>query len=408
MENPLLRMQGISKIYPGVTALDGVDFDLLPGEVHVLLGENGAGKSTLVKILSGAVRKTTGTIDLFGKAVEILHPAHARKLGIAIIYQELNLVPHLSAGENIFLGREPGPGLGVIDQQQLIKEAQNALDALGLQLDARTPVAELGVAAQQMVEIVRALSLNARILIMDEPTSALSEMEIRRLFAILKELNQAGVAVIYISHRMEELFSLGDRVTVLRDGRIAGRRIIAETSRDELVRLMVNRDLQHQYPRKRPERGEAVLEVSSLTRRDSFSDIGFALHRGEIVGMAGLMGSGRTEIALALFGVGRVDSGMIRIHGKGRSIRHPKDAIRQGMALLTEDRKSQGLVLDLSVRENITLPGLKRMSRLGILRVGREKEQASRFIRELRIRTPGMEQKTLYLSGGNQQKVVLA
>ncbi|MBN2416931.1 sugar ABC transporter ATP-binding protein [bacterium] len=408
MKQTLLRMQAITKIYPGVTALDRVDFDLESGEVHVLLGENGAGKSTLVKILSGAVRKTSGTIELSGRTVDIAGPAHARGLGIGIIYQELNLVPHLSAGENIFLGREQGPGWGVISQERLMKEAQNGLDGLDLNLDARTPVSALGVAEQQMVEIVRALSIDARILIMDEPTSALSDVEIDRLFATLAALKKRGVGVIYISHRMEELFTIGDRVTVLRDGRVAGRRTIAETSREDLVRLMVNRELEEQYPRIRPERGEPVLEGAGLSRSGSFTDVTFTLHRGEILGMAGLMGSGRTEIARALFGIDRLDSGTVRIHGRETAVTDPGAAIGYGMGFLTEDRKSQGLVLDLSVRENITLPGLKRFTRMGLLRIHGEKETAQRFIRELRIRTPGMDRKTLYLSGGNQQKVVLA
>jgi ribose transport system ATP-binding protein len=405
---PALTLRGIRKAFPGVVALDGVDFELLPGEVHILLGENGAGKSTLMKIISGAVRRDAGEISLQGAPVEIAGPRHAQQLGIGIIYQELNLIPHLTAGENIFLGREPVLAPGVIDQAKLGRDAQHILAALGVSIDARVVVADLSVAEQQMVEVAKALSLDARVLIMDEPTSALTASEIKELFATIARLKARGVGIVYISHRMEELFAIGDRVTVLRDGRHVATRRIAETTMPELVRLMVGRDLKDHFPKQKAPVGDEVLRVEGLARDGVLHDINFSLRRGEVVGIAGLMGSGRTELARVIFGADRRDGGRIFIHGAERRLASPGAAIAAGLGFLTEDRKTQGLVLVLSVKENICLPSTSAFSRAGVMQPAREHEAATKYIAELRIKTPSAQQRAVHLSGGNQQKVVLA
>ena len=406
-DQPVLRLRGIAKRYPGVVALDGVDLDVQRAEVHVLLGENGAGKSTLMKIISGAVPRDAGEIFLDGVPADITNPRQAQTLGIGIIYQELNLVPHLTAGENILLGREPALAPGVIDQRQLVRAAQQQLDDIGVTLDARAVVRRLSVAQQQMVEVAKALSLNARVLIMDEPTSALSRQEIQELFATIRRLKARGVAIIYISHRMEELFEIGDRVTVLRDGQHVGTRRIAETTMAELVRLMVGRDLRDQYPKQPAPLGAEALRVEHLRRDGVLHDISFTLRRGEVLGVAGLMGSGRTELARAIFGADAIDGGRVLISGQAEKISSPRAAIDLGLGFLAEDRKHQGLVLALSVQENICLPSVNRLSQFGVMQPARETAAAAQCIAELRIKTPGPHQRVVNLSGGNQQKVVL-
>ena len=403
----MLRLQGIRKAFPGVVALDGVDLELLAGEVHILLGENGAGKSTLMKIISGAVRRDAGMISIDGVPVEITGPRHAQQLGIGIIYQEFNLIPHLTAGENILLGREPSLLPGLIDQRRLMEDAQKLLNDLGVTIDARTVVRRLSVAQQQMVEVAKALSLNARVLIMDEPTSALTESEIKELFSAIRRLKTRGVAIVYISHRMEELFLIGDRVTVLRDGRHVGTRRIAETAMPELVRMMVGRDLNEHFPKQAARVGEEALRVEGLTRKGVLEDITFTLRRGEVVGIAGLMGSGRTELARAIFGADPLDAGKIFVHGRERRLNSPRAAIDAGIGFLTEDRKTQGLILVLSVQENICLPSAGTFSRVGFMQAARERAAATKAITDLRIKTPGAQQRVGLLSGGNQQKVVL-
>ena len=405
---PLLTLRGIRKEFPGVIALDGVDLELLAGEVHVLLGENGAGKSTLMKIIAGAVARDAGEIRVNGAATEIANPRHAQSLGIGIIYQEFNLIPHLTAGENILLGREPKLAPGIIDQRRLMREAQHHLDALGVAIDARTTVSRLSVAQQQMVEVAKALSVDARVLIMDEPTSALTGQEIKELFAAIGRLKARGVAIAYISHRMEEIFAIGDRVTVLRDGRNVGTCAIGATTMAELVRMMVGRDLKEQFPKKRTAIGAEALRVEQLRRTGVLHDISFALRRGEVVGLAGLMGSGRTELARALFGADRLDGGKIFVRGEEKRIASPRAAIDLGLGLLTEDRKQHGLVLVLSVQENVCLPSVNRLARAGVMQPSRETSLAAQRIAELRIKTPGPWQRVVNLSGGNQQKVVLA
>ncbi|MDP2886876.1 MAG: sugar ABC transporter ATP-binding protein [Ignavibacteria bacterium] len=404
----VLRMQKIRKEFPGVLALDNVDFELREGEVHVLLGENGAGKSTLVKILSGAHQLTSGEILLFGKSVEIRSPRHSQQLGVGIIYQELNLISSLSAAENIFLGREKTNALGLIDTRALLASAHTLLDDLGLHINCDEPIKNFGIAQRQMIEVAKALSLDARILIMDEPTSALSETEIRQLFETIRRLKSTGVSVIYISHRLEEIFEIGDRVTVLRDGKLVGTKSINEISKSELVRMMVNRELKEHYPRQRTQIGEEVLRVEQLCTKSGLKDISFSLHRGEIVGVSGLLGSGRTELARAIFGADRIDSGNVYVKGILRTITSPRAAINLSIGFLTEDRKSQGLVLSLSVKENISLPSLDSFCRLGVINGRREEREAGSYVRDLRVKTPGLGQKALHLSGGNQQKVVLA
>ncbi|MBK7598074.1 MAG: sugar ABC transporter ATP-binding protein [Acidobacteria bacterium] len=408
MENNLaLQMRAIRKTFPGVVALNNVDFDLRRGEVHILLGENGAGKSTLMKILSGAYQKDSGKILLNNREIEIKNPRHSCELGIGIIYQELNLVPHLSAAENIFLGREPA-AFGLIDKKRMNQSAQRLLAGLGMDFDPQRLVRELSIAEQQMVEIAKAISLDARILIMDEPTSALTEREIKELFARIRLLKSDGVSIIYISHRMEELFEIGDRVTVLRDGNWVGTHNIAEVTKPELIRMMVNRELTQQFPKIKAPRGREVLRVEGLSRNDALTRISFSLYEGEILGISGLLGSGRTELARAIFGLDKIDAGSIQVKGRLQKITSPRQAINLGFGFLTEDRKTQGLVLPLSVQENICLPSVERFSRFGVVSNSEETEAAGRFLKDLRIKATGLGQRVIYLSGGNQQKVVLS
>ncbi|HLE63051.1 MAG TPA: sugar ABC transporter ATP-binding protein [Pyrinomonadaceae bacterium] len=407
-ESPVLEMRHIGKRFPGVVALDDVDFELRRGEVHVLLGENGAGKSTLMKILSGAYPKNAGNIILDSAEVEIRNPKHAQTLGISTIYQEFNLIPHLSVGENIFLGREPAHLPGVIDQRAMFQAARRALSDLGLALNPRKLVKELRVAEQQMVEVAKALSLDARILIMDEPTAALTEHEIVELFATIRRLKDKGVSIVYISHRLEELFEIGDRVTVLRDGRSVGTYDVREMSKAELIRLMVNRELTELFPKEKAPMGPEVLRVEGLTTQGGLKDITFALHKGEVLGIAGLLGAGRTELARAIFGLDKISSGGIYINGTLRKIGSPRSAINAGIGFLTEDRKSQGLVLPLSVERNLCLSSLDKFSKWGVMDTRQEKRAAGRYVTELRIKTPSLDQKVIFLSGGNQQKVVLS
>ncbi|MHC4266352.1 MAG: sugar ABC transporter ATP-binding protein [Planctomycetota bacterium] len=404
----ILKMNGIRKTFPGVTALDDIHFELRRGEVHVLLGENGAGKSTLVKILSGAYQKTSGEIFLFDSETNIRNPKHAQQLGISIIYQELNLIPYLSVGENIFLGREPMAGPGVINSSKLFESSEQILSELGVKIDVRQAVKNLGVAEQQMVEVAKALSMESKILIMDEPTSALTEREIKELFATIRKLKSRGVSIIYISHRLEELFEIGDRVTVLRDGKFVGNVKIKNTNKSELIRMMVNRELKEQFPKKKSKAGEEVLRVENLSTEGVLNDISFSLYRGEVLGISGLMGSGRTELARAIFGIEKFDSGKIYIRNEAKQLKSPCNAISMGIGFLTEDRKSQGLVLSLSVKENICLSSIERFSRLGRMDRKAENQAAAQYVKELRIKTSNLNQKVMYLSGGNQQKVVMS
>lgn len=405
---PVLEMRQIGKTFPGVVALDDVNFELRRGEVHILLGENGAGKSTLMKILSGAYQKSAGQIILDSREVEIKNPKHAQTLGISTIYQEFNLIPHLSVGENIFLGREPARLPGFINQRAIFQNAKHALRALGLDLNPWNLVRELRVAEQQMVEVAKALSLDARILIMDEPTAALTEHEIVELFTAIRRLKEKGVSIIYISHRIEELFEIGDRVTVLRDGHSVGTYDVRGTSKSELIRLMVNRELTELFPKEKAPIGQEILRVDGLSTKGFLKDISFSLHKGEVLGIAGLLGAGRTELARAIFGLDKITSGTIRINGANQKIGSPRTAINSGIGFLTEDRKSQGLVLTLSVERNLCLSSIEKFSKWGVMDTRQERRAAGRYVNELRIKTPSLDQKVLFLSGGNQQKVVLS
>jgi ribose transport system ATP-binding protein len=380
---PVLQMRGISKRYPGARALDNASLDVRAGEVHIVLGENGAGKSTLMKILSGAVRADSGEILLDGHPVELSSPLKARRLGISTIYQELSLVPHLSVAENIFLGKTPTRWVGVVDRGRMRAEARRILDGLGVSIDCDAPVNSLRLAQQQMVEVARALSDDARLLVMDEPTSALSQREVGELFATIARLISKGVAVVYISHRMDEVFQIGHRVTVLRDGTHVATRNIADVTAAELLRV----DRLH---------------------GGGLEDISLVLRRGEILGIAGLVGAGRSRLARALVGADSVADRRIVMRGKAIRIDSPADAARAGIGFLPEDRKQQGLVLRLSVERNMSLSHLGALARFGVLNRLKERGEADASIASLRIRTPGPDQLVLNLSGGNQQKVVLA
>lgn len=414
---PLLQMIAIDKQFPGVHALDSVDLDIHAGECLALMGENGAGKSTLMKILSGVYPADSGNILLDGQEVHPQNPNHAQSLGVSIIYQEFNLFPNLSVEENIFIGREPSQG-GFVRKRSMRSDALALLGQLGVNLDPATIVRNLSVAQQQMVEIAKALSLNARIVIMDEPTSALTEVEANTLFRIIQGLRNRGIGVVFISHRLEEVFAICDRIVVLRDGRNVGGMLTHETTPEQVVQMMVGRPMEDLYAEDVDTAGPGavVLGVRGL-RRDAtgshasrvvLQDIDFDVMAGEILGIAGLVGSGRTELARALFGADPPDDGQVLLEGEPVKIRTPRDAIRHGIALVPEDRKLQALVLPLSVRENVSLPSLSRLSRFGFIRQREERRLIDHFIRALRIRTPNQTQKVVNLSGGNQQKVVLA
>ncbi len=407
-ENTVLIMSRIRKEFQGVIALSDVNFVLKKGEVHVLLGENGAGKSTLVKILSGAYQMTNGEIFLFNKQVYIKSPGQAQELGIGIIYQELNLIPYLTAAENIFLGREITNKFGIIDKKGAIESSKKILKELGSEINCDIPVINFGIAQQQMIEVAKALSLDAKILIMDEPTSALSDTEVKQLFKMIRNLKRRGVSIIYISHRLDELFEIGDRVTVLRDGVVVGTKDISETTKTELIKMMVNRELTEHFPKRNVLIGEEILRVENLSKKNGITNINFTLKQGEVLGIAGLLGSGRTELARAIFGIDKLDSGNIYLQRKLQKIKSPKDAINQRIGFITEDRKSQGLVLILSVKENISLTNLTSFSGFGFINSKEEKKEAEEFINRLKIKTSSLDQKVIYLSGGNQQKVVLA
>ncbi len=408
MTTYLLEMNDISKSFPGVRVLDQVTFNLTGGEVHALMGENGAGKSTLMKILGGIHRRDGGTVILKGTPCEIASPSMAQSLGIAMIHQELNLIPHLTVMENIFLGREFTYGRsGMINWGKMRQESVRFLSQLGLSIDPGIVAGELSVGQQQMIEIAKALSMNAEILVLDEPTAALTDREIEALFTVIESLKAKGVGMIYISHRMEEIFRICDRVTVMRDGHTVGTDRVADTNIDKLVKMMVGREIKDRFPKIDVSVGEPKLEVQGLSLPGKLHDISFAVRSGEIVGIAGLMGAGRTELAKALFGVTPVRQGEIRVDGRPVAVRKPADAIRAGIALVTEDRKDEGLLLNLSVKDNISLPNLKDVSSFGFVSRSKETGISERLISQLLIKTPNGEQKVGSLSGGNQQKVVI-
>lgn len=404
---PLLEMRGIGKSFPGVKALEGVNLSVRAGQVHALLGENGAGKSTLIKILSGAYSKDEGEIYWDGRPVTINSPQDAQALGISTIYQEFNLAPHLTVAENIFLGHLPQKGL-LVDWAYARKRAREILTSLGVSLSVDTLTADLSVAEQQLVEIAKALNRQTRILVMDEPSAVLGEKDLEKLFAVVRQLQANGIGIIYISHRLKEIFALADEVTVLKDGRYVETRRVDQVTMDDLVRLMIGRDLQDVYPKRKGPIGEVLLEVNHINRAGVLNDISFQLRAGEIVGFAGITGSGRTELARVIFGADPYTSGEMRLAGQPYHVHSPADAIRQGVALVTEDRKRQGLLLKLSVTINTTISGLKRLCRLNLIRLRDELSLVQNYIRQLSIKTPGPNFLVVNMSGGNQQKVVLA
>jgi ribose transport system ATP-binding protein len=403
---PRLEMRGIRKAFPGVVALDGVDLTVNAGEVHVLLGENGAGKSTLMKILSGAYRKDAGSILIDGVEAAIHSPRDALARGIRVIYQELNLVPHLSVAENIVLGRAPTTMPGVIDWRRLHADTARLLGDLGMPIAPGTRVQRLSLAERQMVEIAKALKDDASILVMDEPTSALTAREVDQLFTLIERLIARGVAIVYITHRLDEVYRIGTRVSVLRDGRHVATRRLAETTVPELVRFMANRSLGEHVPRQRTPPGEELLRLERVGRGDALHDITLSLCAGEVVGVAGLLGAGRSELARVIAGADRATTGTNFIKGQPTVLRSPAAAIRCGIGLLPEDRKAEGLVGLLTVARNIALPHGRRLARFGVLPPGRETTLAEPIVRDLRVKaTP--TQPVRLLSGGNQQKVVL-
>lgn len=406
--SPVLEMTGISKSFPGVRALDDVSLTILPGEVHGLMGENGAGKSTLMKILAGAQKADTGQIKLEGKPIVVDTPLQAMNLGIGIIYQELMLVPHLSVAENIFLGREPRALPGWVDGRSMRRQAQALMDEMGMGIDVRAPVGGLALAQRQMVEIAKATSRRCKVIAMDEPSATLTEHELERLLTLIARFKAKGIGIVYISHRMEEVFRICDRVTIMRDGKTVGVSRIGEVSREDLVRTMVGRSLDETFPTAPVLPGKPVLQVKGLSRPGVLHNISFTVHAGEVVALAGLVGAGRTEIARCLFGADPFSSGEFLLDGKPFTPRSPGHAIRAGIGFVTEDRKDQGLVLPMTIRENISLASMNKFSRAGFITRSREAHQAQEGVRRLRVRTPSVEQKAGNLSGGNQQKVVIA
>ncbi len=410
MQPLALEMRQISKKFPGVQALDRVDFAVERGEVHALIGENGAGKSTLMKILFGAVEKDSGAILIQGREVTIRTPADAQHLGISMVHQELNLVPQMDAAQNIFLGREPvaGPLAQVMSRRAMYEGAARLLAQLGVSLDVRRPVRHLSIAQRQMIEIAKALGCRADLLVMDEPTSSLTDKEIHDLFAALRALTAGGVSIVFISHRLEEVFEIADRITVIRDGRNVGTRRRAEVQPDDVIRMMVGREVQDMFPKRIVPPGAEMLRLEHVTIPGVIEDVNLRAYQGEIVGIAGLVGAGRSEVGRVIFGCEPEARGVIAIQGRPARIRSPHGAISQGIGYLTADRKGQGLVLGLPVQNNIALANLKALTRFGVIRLRERERVAQRYVKDLDIRTPDVLRPVRALSGGNQQKVVLA
>jgi ribose transport system ATP-binding protein len=404
-----VKMEGITVRFPGVLALDNVSMEVHKGEVHVLLGENGAGKSTLMKVLVGAYERSAGDIWFFGEKLDPQTPKDGLDAGIAIIYQELNLIPYLSISENIYLGRQKKlPTNGLIDWKSMNRSAAEILKTLGLNINPKTVVNRLGVAQQQMVEIAKALSISSKLIIMDEPTAALADEEIEELFAAIKRLTDQGISVIYISHRLDEIKQIGDRVTVLRDGCYVATVSAKETPLEEMIRLMVGRTLDEQFPKEVIEIKKEALRVEHISTQDKLDDCSFNVRRGEILGIAGLMGSGRTELMRALTGADRRTGGDIFVDGKKIEVRRFTDAVRNGVGYLSEDRKRDGLILGMDVQSNISLVCIEKIKNGLFISHKKENKAALRYVNQLRIKTPSLRQRVKFLSGGNQQKVVLA
>jgi ribose transport system ATP-binding protein len=408
LSEPFLSMRGITKTFPGVQALDKVDFDLYRGEIHGLVGENGAGKSTLIKILSGVYIQDAGEIILDGQPISMSHPSDAQALGIVAVHQQSNLVPHLSAAENIFLGRQPTNRFGVVDYGKMNRDARVLLDSLGVGIPSTRVVGELSAAQRQMISIASAVSMDAHIVIMDEPTAPLTERETQLLFDILRQLRASGIGVIYITHRLEEVFQITDRVTVLRDSQLIGTLPVKEASVDRVISMMIGRSVEDLFQKRSVPIGEPVLEVRQLNRRGFLEDISFTLHRGEILGLFGLTGAGRSDLAHVIFGAEPYDSGTMILDGNSLVPKAPFDAIRCGLGLVPEDRRGEGLVDELSVKRNISLPQIGALASAGVINLRAETRLAEEYVAQLEVMTPSIDQPAKFLSGGNQQRVVLA
>jgi ABC-type sugar transport system ATPase subunit len=409
MTEHILELRDVVKTFGGTRALDHVTVTVRPGEVHAIVGENGAGKSTLMKAICGACKLDQGSIILRGEQIHLSNPHHAMLLGIATVHQHFTLIPELSVAENLFLGRLPRTRLGLVDWDQLYRDAADVLNRLNFRLDVRRPVRTLGAAARQVVEIARALSLDARILILDEPTAVVGPSEVEKLFDIIRGLKAHGVTVLYVSHRLSEIFAIADRVTVLKDGRVVGTHDVdARIDRDFIVGEMVGRAWRDQFPERVTGSGDEVLRVEGLTRSPIFEDVSFTIHAGEILGLAGLVGSGRTKLCKALFGAAPYDSGTIYLNGRPASIHSPREAIAHGIAYLSEDRHLEGVILSLSIAKNVTLPILGRFAPRGVLDLSQERRFADEMMARVDVRASGREQIVATLSGGNQQKVALA
>ncbi|MED4811333.1 sugar ABC transporter ATP-binding protein [Bacillus atrophaeus] len=403
-----IDMNDIHKAFGKNQVLSGVSFNLKPGEVHALMGENGAGKSTLMNLLTGLHGLDKGSIRINGKETYFSNPKEAEQNGIAFIHQELNIWPEMTVLENLFIGKEMTSKLGILNTKKMKALAKKQFEKLSVSLSLDQEAGKCSVGQQQMIEIAKALMTKAEVIIMDEPTAALTEREINKLFEVIASLKKDGVSIVYISHRMEEIFSICDRITIMRDGKTVDTTNISETSFDEVVKKMVGRELTDRYPQRRPELGDIVLEVRDASKKGSFEHVSFHVRSGEIVGVSGLMGAGRTEIMRALFGIDRLDSGEIWLAGKKTNIKNPNDAVKKGLGFITENRKDEGLLLDTSIRENIALPSLTSFSPKGVIDQKREASFVELLINRLTIKTTSPETHARNLSGGNQQKVVIA
>jgi len=405
----IMEMKGISISFPGVKALDDVDFTLEEGTIHAICGENGAGKSTLMKILYGIYSMNKGEIWIKGIKREIISPLVAQELGLSIIFQELNLIDKLSIAENIFLGRLETSRYQKINWLKINNEAKKLLNRIGVDFNPKTELGKLSVSQKQIVEIAKALSYNADIIVMDEPSATLTANELKDLYTLIFDLKKKGISIVYISHKMDEIFKVSDQITVLRDGKIISTKNASDTSREEVIRDMVGRSIEQEFPiRDRCFKDRTILEVKNVTRKGALDNINFKLREGEVLGLSGLVGAGRTELVRAVFGADKIRSGSFLINGSEKKIKSPRDAIANKIALVTEDRKMEGIILDFSIKKNISITDLKNISRLGFLSKKKERQIAEKYIDKLSVKTSSCEQRCLNLSGGNQQKVVLA
>ncbi len=409
MGETILTMQGIHKYFSGVHALKGVDFELKAGEVHALMGENGAGKSTLIKVLCGIHKRDGGTVELFGEQVDFNNIAESQVAGISVIHQELNMMNHLTVAQNMFIGREPKKGL-MIDDRKMIADAQDLFDRIGVKIDPAEKLGTLTVGKQQMVEIAKAVSRDCKLLVLDEPTAALTLPEVEELFKIMNDLKSKGIGMIYISHRMDEITRISDRVTVMRDGEYVGTVTTAEVTRDDIVKMMVGRVIMGEQKAAStcPADAPVILEVKHLSAGKEVKDVSFTLRKGEILGFAGLMGAGRTEVARALYGADPRQSGEIRLHGKKVKIKTPEQAVKHGICYLSEDRKRYGLMLQKSITENTAIASVDSFVSAGIINDNQMRVSSAEYNEKLRTKTPSMDQLLKNLSGGNQQKVIIA